>query len=87
MMKPRIVGLVLCGLLALTIPASARAQGLGGLIKKKIPTKIEQDPNADDPSQQGIQFNERVVELTAPVFKGFLQLHGWVWTMTPTIVR
>lgn len=75
-MTKRMICVILGVLLGLGTAAGAQAQ-LGGLIKKKVAEKVVgktgNDTGTPARPQQGVQFNERVVELTEPVVKGLIK--------------
>lgn len=70
-MSKRWMAIVLCAVIGVAIPVGAGAQGVSGLIKKKVAETVGKDEKAPQANASGV-YNEDVLELTEPVMKGFM---------------
>jgi len=70
-MKARMAGLLLCAFVAVTITTRAEAQGIGGLVKKKVEEAKKGETKAADAQDPAIHTTD-VLPITSTLLDGFM---------------
>jgi hypothetical protein len=76
-MTRKLIALLVCAVVVLAVPAHTEAQGIKGLIKKKVTSEAKGEEKAADKSKSGQpkagpQFGGDLIEITAPVAEDFI---------------
>ena len=69
-MARRVIGLLVCVLIVVTAPARVEAQGIKGLIKKKVSSEVKGEEKSSSQQQEefkGGKLPNGAIEITAPV--------------------